>query len=216
MDDREKAQFELENRKLALDEKRASLDFWKFFWGSVFAAIAIATIPPSFQFATAYLENTRNTAQLLLEQQNKESDRIAKQQEFRNGYIQQFLATALQQDVELRVRFAEYFANVSPEDSQGGWIKYRDSVRNSRDQLRDQINVMETELLKLQAQSNTQNGAEARHLRRKLDWVYAELGYVIRDRSVTVNPRAAHIVTNIPAAEVENVAKTWASSAKKN
>lgn len=45
---------DLEREKIGLDRYKAKLDFWKFVLGSVFAAIAIATIPPSFQFATAY------------------------------------------------------------------------------------------------------------------------------------------------------------------
>lgn len=148
MDEREAEQLRLENRKLDLEEKKARLDFWKFFWGSVFAATAIAAIPPSFQFATAYLESARSTAQLTLEQRNKEAERLAKQQEFRNSYIKEFLNTALTQDVELRVRFAEYFANVSPE--RDGWVQYLDSVRGNRDKLRELIDNMETQLLKLQ------------------------------------------------------------------
>ena len=74
MDEREQAQLQLENRKLALEERKASLDFWKFFWGSCFAAIAIAAIPPLFQFATAYLESERSRAQLAVDQRNKEAE----------------------------------------------------------------------------------------------------------------------------------------------
>jgi len=188
MDERERAQLELENRKLALEERKASLDFWKFFWGSCFAAIAIAAIPPLFQFATAYLENARSTAQLQLEQQNKEAERLSKQQEFRNSYIKEFLNTALTQDVELRVRFAEYFANVSPEEYRSGWTQYLESVRGNRDRLREQIDTMETGLLKLQEEADS---LDARRLQRRLQWAYGELGYVAPNRSVSVNPRGA-------------------------
>lgn len=201
MDERELAQLQLENRKLALEERKATLDFWKFFWGSCFAAIAIAAIPPLFQFATAYLENARSTAQLQLEQQNKEAERLSKQQEFRNSYIKEFLNTALTQDVELRVRFAEYFANVSPEEYRSGWIKYLDSVRGNRNDLRDQIDAMETGLLKLQDQSD---GADARRLQRRLQWAYGELGYVAPNRSVAVNPRASATVPSRNEMIVQN------------
>jgi hypothetical protein len=186
VDEREIEQNRLENRKLDLEEKKVKADFWKFFWGSCFAAIAIAAIPPSFQFATAYLEDQRNKAKLELEQQNKKEDRLTKQQEFRNDYIKQFLSTALAQDVELRVRFAEYFANVSPDTE--GWTKYLKGVRDNRDKLREQIDKMETELLEAQKGAPKAGGAEARLLRR-LDWAYKELGYVEKGRSLVVNPR---------------------------
>ena len=42
MDDREQMQFALERRKVALEFQKAKLDYRKFIWGSVFAAIAIA------------------------------------------------------------------------------------------------------------------------------------------------------------------------------
>jgi hypothetical protein len=49
----------------------------------VFAAITIAAIPPSFQLATAFLEYIKSQAQLRLDQQNREAERLAKEEEFR-------------------------------------------------------------------------------------------------------------------------------------
>src|SRR6266436_2743555 len=43
----------IELEKLRLDRYKARLDFWKFIWVSGCAAVLIAAIPPSFQFATA-------------------------------------------------------------------------------------------------------------------------------------------------------------------
>jgi hypothetical protein len=49
----------------------------------VFTAITIAAIPPSFQSATAFLEYIKSQAQLRLDQQNREAERFAKEEEFR-------------------------------------------------------------------------------------------------------------------------------------
>lgn len=175
----EQAQFAIERRKLALDLQKAKLDYRKFIWGSVFAAISIATIPPSFQLATAALEYVKS---------NRE--RETKQQQFRDGYVKEFISTALNQDIEVRVRFADYFANVSPAEYKAGWIDYRTSVKGTRDRLREQIDLMEDQLLALQVTPATREGPEAKRLERSLNWTYAELGYVKPNRSIVVNPRA--------------------------
>ena len=174
----EQAQIALEREKLSLDLQKAKLDYRKFIWGSVFAAIAIATIPPSFQLATAVLEYVRK---------NKELD--LQQVQFRNDYVNRFISTALNQDVEIRVRLAEYFASVSPPDYRAGWLAYRDRVKDTRDNLRNQIDSMESQFQGLQERSNTANGIEAKSLLRKLEWAYAELGYAAQNRSTVVNPR---------------------------
>ena len=81
--------------------------------GSVFAAITVAAIPPLFQYASAYLEYVKS-----------EAERKSKAEQFRDGYVKDFLATALNQDIELRIRLARYFSAVSSD--KGGWEQYLD------------------------------------------------------------------------------------------
>ena len=38
---------------------KAKLDFWKFFWGSVFAAIVVASVPPFLSIRNGLLRNTK-------------------------------------------------------------------------------------------------------------------------------------------------------------
>jgi hypothetical protein len=45
-DDRSGGDIDIERAKLDLDRYKAQLDFRKFIFGSVFAAVAIAAIPP--------------------------------------------------------------------------------------------------------------------------------------------------------------------------
>jgi hypothetical protein len=54
---------DLERQKLEIERKKNNLDFVKFFLGSVVAAIAIAFIPPMFQYASAQLEKVKSDAQ---------------------------------------------------------------------------------------------------------------------------------------------------------
>lgn len=175
----------LEERRLDLEFEKAKWDYRKFIWGSVFAAISIATIPPSFQLATAYLESVRKDKELAI-----------KQREFRDAYVKDFLSTALTQDIEVRIRFADYFANVSPAEYQAGWVEYRKGVRAMRDELRAQITSMEDLKQGLQQRATTRDGTEVRQLELKLMWAYAELGYAPVNRSVISNPRSFSQVVN--------------------
>lgn len=100
----ETEKLKIEREKLDLERYRAQLDYRKFVLGSVFVALAIAAIPPLFQLATAALEYVKSNA-----------ERQAKQQAFRDDYIKEFVSSALNQDIELRIRFAQYFARVSTE-----------------------------------------------------------------------------------------------------
>ncbi|PWT80939.1 MAG: hypothetical protein C5B44_04620 [Acidobacteria bacterium] len=180
MDDKE---YEIEKSKLTLESRKIQFEYRKFIWGSVVAAIALAAIPPLFQLATAYLEKVRGDHQIEADQKNKESELKNKQEEFRQEYIKNFINNALNQDVELRIRFADYFAFVSPESVKSGWVGYRDALLARRKEIRDQIDKMENAL------RDARETAEIDRLARNLEWAYNEVGYVARDRSVAPNPR---------------------------
>lgn len=169
---------ELEREKLKLDRYKAELEYKKFVLGSVFVALAIAAIPPLFQLATAALEYVKSNA-----------ERQAKQQAFRDDYIKEFVGNALNQDIELRIRFAQYFARVSTEPYRNDWNTYLEDLRRTRADLRSQIDRMETEW-RLKAGAVQRDEVEIARLERNLAWAYAEVGYVERNRSAAVNPRA--------------------------
>ncbi|GLH78324.1 hypothetical protein SSBR45G_32330 [Bradyrhizobium sp. SSBR45G] len=154
----------LDERKLALERYKARLDFWKFVLGSVVAAIAIATIPPSFQYATAYLEMARKTAER--EQEN---------QRFRNEYVKDFLNKALDQDIENRIRLAQYFSNVTTDAFKIGWQDYLKLLTDRRDKLFDLIDKTQTQLY-LMSQDRTQHAKEIEELNRQLQRYNHELG----------------------------------------
>jgi hypothetical protein len=174
----EAERLELEREKLKLDRYKAQLDYKKFVLGSVFVALAIAAIPPLFQLATAALEYVKSNA-----------DRQAKQQAFRDDYIKDFIGNALNQDIELRIRFAQYFARVSTEPYRSDWNTYLEDLRRTRGDLRALIDKMETEW-RLKAGAVQRDEVEIARLERNLAWAYTEVGYVERNRSAAVNPRA--------------------------
>lgn len=165
---------DLEKEKLALERLKIRLDYRKFVLGSVFVAIAIAAIPPLFQLATAVLEYVKT-----------QEERKTQQQAFRDTYVKEFLASAVNQDIELRIRFAEYFAFVSTDKE--SWTAYKDELFKRRKAIREQIDVMEKQW---QQKVQAKNYDDLEQLERNLTWAYKEVGYVERNRSVAANPRA--------------------------
>lgn len=170
---------EIEREKLNLERYKAQLDYKKFVLGSVFVALAIAAIPPLFQLATAVLEYTKSNA-----------DRQAKQQAFRDDYIKEFVSNALNQDIELRIRFAQYFSRVSTEPYRQDWVTYLDDLRKTRNDIRGQIDKMEADL-SVKSAAKQSDPVEIDRLFRNLNWSYNEVGYVAKNRSASVNPRVS-------------------------
>jgi len=186
-EDRSDKNIDLEKMRLDLDRYKAQLDFRKFVLGSVCAAIAVAAIPPAFQLATAVLEYVKSEAQLKVDQENKRADELARKQQFRDGYVKDFISTALNQDIELRLRFAEYFSFVASDGDI--WKNYRDELKAQRAASRTEIDRLETEWERAEATS-PRNSSQENLLDRHLKWAYNEVGYVPKDRSATSNPRA--------------------------
>lgn len=165
----------LETRRLELERYKATLDFRKFIWGSVVAGITIAAIPPLFQLATAYLEYIKS-----------EAARAMQAQQFRDSYVKDFLNTALNQDIEQRIRFAKYFSSVSSEKND--WVKYLEDLTKLRETKKTEIDGLEKAWQKLSDQPRA-DAAEVNEARRHLDWAYSEVGYAAPNRSAISNPR---------------------------
>lgn len=165
----------LARRNLDLEELKVRLEYRKFIWGSVFVALAVAAIPPGFQMGTAVLEYVKAGRQLQIDEANKKADRETQQQAFRDNYVKEFLKDALNQNIELRIRFAEYFSFVSAEPYKANWADYRKTLMLRRNEIREEINRMEKELYAIPA--NDRDGDEAQRLVRNLRWKYEEVGY---------------------------------------
>jgi hypothetical protein len=165
----------LEIKRLELERYKTRLDYRKFIWGSVVAGITIAAIPPLFQLATAGLEYVKS-----------EAARKMQAQQFRDGYVKDFLNTALNQNIELRIRFAKYFSSVSSEKDD--WTKYLSDLTELRKTKKDEIDKLEREWQKLADQPGAK-ASEVNEARRHLDWAYSEVGYAALNSSAISNPR---------------------------
>jgi hypothetical protein len=170
----------LEKERLELERYKAGRDYKRFVLGSVFVALAIAAIPPLFQLASAWLEYVKSSA-----------DRQLKQQALHDEYIKEFMNNALNQDIELRIRFAQYFARVSTEPYREDWLAYLKDLSDKRGEIRIQIDKLETQWHSI-ADAKNRDENEVGRLERNLDWLYKEIGYAERNRSA--NPRASELI----------------------
>ena len=176
----------LEMARLALEREKVRLDYRKFVLGSVFVAIAIAFIPPSFQLATAVLEYVKSQAKLQLDDQNTKADRQTRELEFRQTYVKEFVSNFAVQDIELRIRLAEYFSKVASGPLRDGWVLYHEDLKGRRDKVREQIDAMEADYRLQMPYGQTM---ELDRIERNLKWLYNEVGYVDKGRSLVADPR---------------------------
>lgn len=154
----------------------ARLGVWKVVLGTMVIGLAGIIFPFAMQSYNSYFENQRKATELNYSQQ------AAHQQ-----YIKDFFSTAINQDIELRIRFADYFANLSGPPQAPLWTSYRDSLKNLRDKRRERINELEKRLVELKKLPPDQiDNAEFDLVNRELIWANAEIGYVPSERSAIV------------------------------
>lgn len=154
----------------------ARLGVWKVVLGTMVIGLAGIIFPFAMQSYNSYFENQRKATELNYSQQ------AAHQQ-----YIKDFFSTAINQDIELRIRFADYFANLSGPPQAPLWTRYRDSLKALRDEKRKRINELEKRLVDFKKLPPEQiDNAEFDLVNRELIWANAEIGYVPSERSAIV------------------------------
>jgi len=159
--------------ELELRRYEARLGVWKVVLGTFIVGLAGIVIPAAINLTTLVFENWQKEARFQLEKQT------AHQQ-----YIKDFFETAVNQDVELRIRFANYFANLSDGAQKDLWQGYHDKLVAGRNASRDRINQLEAELVTFQKVAQTEeNVTHLDRIARELNWTYSEIGYVPLDRS---------------------------------
>lgn len=160
--------------EIELRRYEARLGVWKVVLGTFIVGLAGVLIPGAINYATLLFDNSRKQAEFRLAQET------AHQQ-----YIKDFFEVALNQDIELRIRFADYFAHLSGDEQLRLWTGYRDSLVEKRDTIREAINELERQLAieKLRPESDADPVTFDR-INRELAWAYSEIGYAPLDRSV--------------------------------
>jgi hypothetical protein len=134
------------SQNFALERYKATLDFWKFVLVSGFAAILIALLPALFQYATAILEDARKAREATLEDARKARDAAQSKATFHDTYIKDFVQMGLNQDIEIRIRLATYFAKLSDDDYKKGWNDYLKDLILLRNGIRTEIDEGEKKL----------------------------------------------------------------------
>ncbi len=158
-----------------LEKYRIRYGLYKVVFGTAIVGLASVLVPGAVEFWQLRFENQRKAVEIQLAQVNQQQD-----------YVKDFLQTALNQDIELRIRFADYFAHVSASPFKKDWIAYRDSLFKVRDPIRREIHERELEIriAMVDPDPDIQTQALIAQLSRELEWRYREVGYVARDRSV--------------------------------
>jgi hypothetical protein len=102
------------------------------------SGVALA-IPAAVTCYTAYLENSTKQIELQIQQEEKSAAAAAKLREqqlselqFRQKAISDFATYGLNQDIELRIRLAEYFAELSDSTVQQNWRSYLKTLSDKR------------------------------------------------------------------------------------
>ena len=160
--------------EIELRRYEARLGVWKVVFGTLIVGLAGVFVPAAINLTTALFDNWRKESEFRLAQQT------AHQQ-----YIKDFFDTAINQDIELRIRFANYFANLSGPDQKELWALYLTDLESQRNENRKRINELEERLVQLKRTPEKElDVAELDRVVRELNWVYSEIGYVPLDRSV--------------------------------
>lgn len=165
-----------DGERINLERYRIRLGFWQAVWGTLISGGVAVAIPAAVDAYKVRLEITL-----------KDREIQQKSQESHQSYISNFLNTALNQDIELRLRFAEYFSFVSDERNRSSWSSFYTAIKQRRDSVRTEINTKENSLLALQIRTNRTMEEEVRKafLEREIAWNYAEIGYVRQNSNVT-------------------------------
>ena len=172
--------------ELKFRRHEAWLGFWKVVLGTFIVGLAGVLIPGFVNFYSTKLENVRKDTELKLENERKESELRLSQQAAHQQYIKDFFATAINQDIELRIRFAHYFANLSGPGQEQLWKNYLEDLQRLRDGNRETINELEKRLVDFKRQPDQIDNAEFDRINRELAWANMEIGYVPTERSTVI------------------------------
>ena len=178
----------LAREEMALRKYEAQLGVRKVIYGTMIVGLAGVLIPAAIEGWGLVFQKWQNEAQLRFEEQSR-------QEEFLTTHFE----TAIDESLDLRLRFAEYYAYTfdgykpervaenEPEYEKGKWAYYYEELRNQRKHIQKDILVKEREIRKLLAKSDDlteQEWLELEELKIELDWLYDEIEYAEPGREV--------------------------------
>ena len=99
--------------------------------------------------------------------------------------IEDFFDTAVKQDIERRIRFADDFGNLPGKDKKPAWTEYLEDLKRRRTDSRTRINDLEAALVDLKQVPEAERDVAAfDRTVRELGWAYGEIGCAPLNRSV--------------------------------
>src|SRR5690242_8512652 len=119
---------DLSQREFSLRKYEAWIGLLKVVVGTALVGLAGVLVPAAVEFWKSHYENDRKRVELELSRQHSQQQ-----------YVKEFVSTALAQDIELRIRFAEYFSTVSDDGHKTSWQTYLKVLTDKRKEIRNEI-----------------------------------------------------------------------------
>jgi hypothetical protein len=170
----------------------ARLGLFKVIWGTAVVGVAAAAFPFASELAKTYTDRWKSQEQTALEREKLqlqialEGAKLKLQKETaRQQFIQTFANTGYNQDIELRMRFAEYFAFVADPLDRPDWEAFRLKLEERREKIRGEIEKRREELAKERGKK-APDEVEIAKLERRIRWYEAELSPAPLNEPVTV------------------------------
>lgn len=151
------------------------LSFLKVFWGTSVVGIVSVCIPALLEKYKADYEN----------------------QKWQQEYIKNFEAKGSDQDIELRIRLAEYFSHLANDQIKPSWARYHQTLLEKRNSERNKIIEINRLIADLEQQSTKDAALELENFKRELRWRHAQLAPLQKDDYVTDNLHSAFKVQRV-------------------
>lgn len=141
-----------ESTKLSLSEFRlrryeAKIDLLKVICGTLIVGVVAALLPALVEIYKSYSSAWEKRAAAELAEQNF---KLQKQQ-FYQSFTEKFANTGYNQDIELRIRLARYFASVSDDEYKERWQRFSTYLEAERE---ENYRIYDTHLLALYRENN--------------------------------------------------------------
>ncbi|MBK8157719.1 MAG: hypothetical protein IPK59_02630 [Rhodospirillaceae bacterium] len=178
------AEIDLRRAELDLRRYEASLSFKKIIWGTVVVGLASVFIPAVI-----------SGLQILADKRAKDLAQAQAARDAHQQYIKEFFTTAVNQDIELRIRFATYFSHLAADEKQQDmWEQYLATLTTQKDVVQEKIRKLDVKFLPLQALSKNKKDMDANtaqlfhELTRESTWLNAQIGYAPIYQNVNAPP----------------------------
>ncbi|MBW8640365.1 hypothetical protein K1W69_24450 [Hoeflea sp. WL0058] len=199
---RDEPEQRLKSEEFELRRYEARMGLLKVVYGTMIVGLAGVLIPAAIEGWGLVFQQLQYDAKLNFESQSR-------QQEFLTKHFN----TAINESLDLRSRFAEYYAftvdgydpesgvegrNTTPDATQGNWTRYYKALIERKEEIEKLILEKEEEvrLLMTKPVSEIQAGDEIKRglLEVELAWLYDEIEYAVPGRDS--KPRASVISSN--------------------